>query len=70
MAELVEQFEQEREEQPLLGDWIIFNEVVGEEELSPEEIRELYNVVHPAGCDQRDENALLRNANRLTKKQE
>ena len=70
MEELAEKFDELREEQPLMGEWLVFSEVIQEEELSPEEVRELYNVVHPAGCDQRDENALLRNANRPTKKQE
>ena len=67
MEELVEEFERKREEQPLLGDWIIFNEVVQEEGLSQEEIRGLFSVIQPEGYSPREEKALLKSADRITK---
>jgi len=68
IKELVEEFEQERDEQPLLGDWIIFNDVVEEQGLSQEEIREFFNIVRPEGYDVEEEGALLRSSRKITKR--
>ena len=68
IQELVEEFEQIKEEQPLLGDWIIFNEVIEEQGLSRTEIREFFNLIQPMGYNQKEEDALLRSADRLTRK--
>lgn len=68
IKELVEEFEQERDEQPLLGDWIIFNDVVEEQGLSQEEIREFFNIVRPEGYDVEEEGALLKSAGKITQR--
>ena len=59
MTSFREQFEQEQEEQPLLGDVPIFEELIANSDRGREEIEQLWNTVEPEGYYKSEKAELL-----------
>ena len=59
MTSFQEQFEQEQEEQPLLGDVPIFEELIANSDRGREEIEQLWNTVEPEGYSKSEKAEIL-----------
>ena len=60
IQQLQEEFEELREEQPLMGDYSLLAEVVEGENLNQDEINALFNQANPEGTYLQDRKALLK----------